>query len=39
MLPPSHNMIIYSISAGGRLSIADLFTAGIHARSSFWPCR
>jgi tripartite ATP-independent transporter DctM subunit len=36
MLPPSHNMIIYSISAGGRLSIADLFTAGIipglHAR-------
>ncbi|MBU2534289.1 MAG: TRAP transporter large permease, partial [Alphaproteobacteria bacterium] len=27
--PPSHNMIIYSISAGGRLSIADLFTAGI----------
>jgi tripartite ATP-independent transporter DctM subunit len=29
MLPPSHNMIIYSISAGGRLSIADLFTAGI----------
>lgn len=29
MLPPSHNLIIYSISAGGRLSIADLFTAGI----------
>jgi len=29
LLPPSHNMIIYSISAGGRLSIADLFTAGI----------
>ncbi len=29
MIPPSHNMIIYSISAGGRLSIADLFTAGI----------
>ncbi len=29
MLPPSHNMIIYSIAAGGRLSIADLFTAGI----------
>ncbi|MDI6837475.1 MAG: TRAP transporter large permease, partial [Rhizobiaceae bacterium] len=27
--PPSHNMIIYSISAGGRISIADLFTAGI----------
>ncbi len=29
LLPPSHNMIIYSISAGGRISIADLFTAGI----------
>ncbi|QYK42780.1 MAG: TRAP transporter large permease [Paracoccaceae bacterium] len=29
LIPPSHNMIIYSISAGGRLSIADLFTAGI----------
>ncbi len=29
LLPPSHNMIIYSISAGGNISIADLFTAGI----------
>jgi TRAP transporter, DctM subunit len=29
MIPPSHNMIIYSIAAGGRISIADLFTAGI----------
>jgi tripartite ATP-independent transporter DctM subunit len=29
MIPPSHNMIIYSISAGGNVSIADLFTAGI----------
>jgi tripartite ATP-independent transporter DctM subunit len=29
LIPPSHNMIIYSISAGGNLSIADLFTAGI----------
>jgi len=29
LIPPSHNMIIYSISAGGSLSIADLFTAGI----------
>lgn len=29
LLPPSHNMIIYSISAGGQISIADLFTAGI----------
>ena len=29
MIPPSHNMIIYSISGGGKISIADLFTAGI----------
>jgi tripartite ATP-independent transporter DctM subunit len=29
LIPPSHNMIIYSISAGGVISIADLFTAGI----------
>ena len=29
MLPPSHNLIIYSISAGGKISIADLFTAGV----------
>jgi tripartite ATP-independent transporter DctM subunit len=29
LLPPSHNMIIYSIAAGGQISIADLFTAGI----------
>jgi len=29
LLPPSHNMIIYAISGGGRISIADLFTAGI----------
>lgn len=29
LLPPSHNMIIYSLSGGGRISIPDLFTAGI----------
>lgn len=29
LIPPSHNMIIYSISAGGKISIRDLFTAGI----------
>lgn len=29
LIPPSHNMIIYSISAGGVISIADLFTAGV----------
>mgnify|MGYP001263507482 CR=1 FL=1 len=29
LVPPSHNMIIYSLAAGGTVSIADLFTAGI----------
>jgi tripartite ATP-independent transporter DctM subunit len=29
LIPPSHNMIIYSLAAGGTISIADLFTAGI----------
>jgi tripartite ATP-independent transporter DctM subunit len=29
LVPPSHNMIIYSVTAGGSISIADLFTAGI----------
>lgn len=29
LVPPSHNMIIYAIAAGGIVSVADLFTAGI----------
>lgn len=29
MLPPSHNAVIYSIAAGGTVSIAHLFLAGI----------
>ncbi|MCA4924530.1 MAG: TRAP transporter large permease [Methylobacterium sp.] len=29
LIPPSHNMIIYSLAAGGTISIADLFTAGV----------
>lgn len=29
ILPPSPNLIMYSIAAGGRVSIVDLFTAGI----------
>src|SRR5690606_12008637 len=35
LLPPSHNMIIYSIAGGGRISIAELFTAGITAGLMF----
>jgi tripartite ATP-independent transporter DctM subunit len=29
LVPPSHNMIIYSIAAGGTISVAHLFMAGI----------
>src|SRR5712691_3099390 len=32
LLPPSHNMIIYSLAAGGTISVAQLFMGGvIHA--------
>jgi len=29
LVPPSHNMILYSAAAGGSIPIADLFAAGI----------
>src|SRR5882672_2323980 len=29
LVPPSHNMIIYSIAAGGTISISSMFMAGI----------
>jgi tripartite ATP-independent transporter DctM subunit len=29
MLPPSHNAVIYSLAAGGTISIAHLFIAGV----------
>jgi tripartite ATP-independent transporter DctM subunit len=29
LVPPSHNLILYSAAAGGGLSIADLFAAGM----------
>jgi len=29
LIPPSHNLILYTASAGGGISIADLFAAGI----------
>jgi len=29
LVPPSHNMIIYSIAAGGTISVAHLFMGGI----------
>ena len=29
LMPPSHNMVIYSLAAGGTISVAHLFMAGI----------
>ena len=29
LLPPSHNMVIYSLAAGGTISVAQLFMGGI----------
>jgi len=29
MIPPSHNAVIYSVAAGGTISVASLFIAGI----------
>jgi tripartite ATP-independent transporter DctM subunit len=29
LIPPSHNMVIYSLAAGGTVSVAHLFMAGI----------
>ncbi|MBM3572662.1 MAG: TRAP transporter large permease [Alphaproteobacteria bacterium] len=29
LIPPSHNMIIYSLAAGGGVSVASLFMAGV----------
>jgi tripartite ATP-independent transporter DctM subunit len=38
LIPPSHNAVIYSLAAGGTISIADLFLAG--AIPGFWSgCR
>ena len=38
LLPPSHNMIIYSIAAGGTISVAHLFM-GASFRRCCWGCR
>ena len=38
MIPPSHNAVIYSIAAGGTVSVASLFLAGIFPGSLFGAC-
>src|SRR5262245_54860328 len=36
LVPPSHNMIIYSIAAGGTISVAYLFLCSITTASILW---
>ncbi|MGQ0677062.1 MAG: TRAP transporter large permease [Rhodospirillales bacterium] len=38
LIPPSHNMVIYSLAAGGTISIAHLFMAGIMPGLLFGVC-
>src|SRR6188472_1241592 len=38
MIPPSHNAVIYSIAAGGTVSVAALFLAGIFPGMLFALC-
>jgi tripartite ATP-independent transporter DctM subunit len=38
MIPPSHNAVIYSVAAGGTISVASLFLAGIFPGLLFGAC-
>jgi len=38
LIPPSHNAVIYSLAAGGTISIADLFLAGVFPGLLFGLC-
>ena len=38
MIPPSHNAVIYSVAAGGTVSVAHLFLAGIFPGLLFGMC-
>ena len=38
LIPPSHNAVIYSLAAGGTISIASLFLAGIIPGLIFGLC-
>jgi tripartite ATP-independent transporter DctM subunit len=38
MIPPSHNAVIYSLAAGGTVSVAHLFLAGIFPGLLFGLC-
>jgi tripartite ATP-independent transporter DctM subunit len=38
MIPPSHNAVLYSIAAGGTVSVASLFLAGVFPGLLFGVC-
>ena len=38
MIPPSHNAVIYSLAAGGTISVAHLFLAGVFPGLIFGLC-
>jgi len=38
MIPPSHNAVIYSVAAGGTVSVAHLFLAGVFPGLLFGLC-
>jgi tripartite ATP-independent transporter DctM subunit len=38
LIPPSHNAVIYSVAAGGTISVAQLFLAGVFPGLLFGVC-
>jgi tripartite ATP-independent transporter DctM subunit len=38
LIPPSHNAVIYSLAAGGTISVAQLFLAGVFPGLLFGAC-
>jgi len=38
LIPPSHNAVIYSVAAGGTISVAHLFLAGVFPGLLFGAC-
>jgi len=38
LVPPSHNAVIYSVAAGGTISVAELFLAGVFPGILFGVC-
>jgi tripartite ATP-independent transporter DctM subunit len=38
LIPPSHNMVIYSVAAGGTVSVAHLLIGGVFPRLLFGLC-